>query len=463
MHIIVVGGGKTGIEMSSKLSKDNHVVIIETNKLVVDKITRNEELDVAVIEGSGASYRVLEASGIKRADILVAVTGIDEVNIISCMLGKKYGVKKTVARIRNPEYNQEGSTLSNKQLGIDYIINPENETAQEIKKYIMFPGLNEMEYFADGAIRMMGLVVDSNSSFINQPLKKLQLPQGNIICSILRQDGEVLIPGGNDMLLPGDKIYMLGMSESIHLHRSFNCEEGNQNIIIAGGGKIGFNLSLMLENCKDIKLKTILIDKDLERCKLVAANLKRTLVLCGDVTDFRFMKSQSLDMMDIFVAVTGDDEVNLLSCFVAKQLGVKKTVSEVYKSDYNIILSHVGINKLVSQRMLTIAKAMHLLLRGHVLNFRIIQEDKVEALELVVPKEAPICHKPLKDANLPKGILVGTITRGKLTFIPSGKDRIHPQDRIVVFTLHELIPELENAFAIPIESVTKTINNLLVN
>jgi trk system potassium uptake protein len=454
LHVIIIGGGQVGTELSSRLSQDHDVVIIERNREVAKKI--EDGLDVMVLEGSGASSAVLEKAGIKKANLLIAVTETDEVNIIACMLAKKFGVSKTVARIRNPEYDHDGSVLTNEQLGIDYVINPEAETAREIKKIIDFPGINEIEYYADGAIKMIGLTVKKGNPMINKPLKDLQLPQKMIICSIVRKDGEVIVPGGYDTFQAGDEVYILAVTGSIDVHTILNRQERvNHNIVIAGGGKVGLRLAELLEGSRPLRVKVKLIEKDPERCSTIAGSLNRTVVLNGDVSNYNFLKAEEINHTDVFVAVTGDDEINLLSTLLAKKLGAKHTVSEVVRPDYNIILNSIGIDKVVSPRILTAARIMRLILKGQVISLTIIKEEKAEILELILPEKALVCRRELMHVGLPKGVLVGAVSRGNKTFIPGGKDILMPGDRIVVFTLHHRIPDIERLFAAPTRTIRK--------
>ena len=454
MHVIIIGGGQVGRELSSRLSQEHDVVIIERSAEIAKNM--ENELDVMLVEGNGASSSVLEQAGIKKATLLIAVTEIDEVNIIACMLAKQYGVPKTVARVRNPEYDHVGSVLTNEQLGIDHVINPEAETAKEIKKTIDYPGINEIEYYAGGVVKMMGLTIRPQNPLLNVPLKDLPLTEGNIVCSIIRESGEVIVPGGDDWLQPGDEVYILGVKGSIDVHTILNREERvNHNIVIAGGGKVGYELAELIEANKTLKMKVKLIEKSAERCQTVAASLNRTVVLHGDVTNPKFLKSEEIEKTDTFVAVTGDDEINLLSTLLAKKLGAKRTVSEVVRPDYDIILSSIGIDKVVSPRVLTAARIMRLILKSEVVSLTIIKEEKAEILELIVPSKAPVCGKTLIETKLPKGTLVGAISRDDTTFIPAGKDKLLEGDSIVLFTLHKNIHEIERLFSAPTRSITK--------
>lgn len=452
MRIVIIGGGQVGTELSSRLSQDHDVVIIERNNKLADIL--ENQLDAMIVQGNGASSSILETAGIKQTDMLIAVTEIDEVNIIACMLAKKYGVAKTVARIRNPEYDQDGSILTSHQLGIDHVINPEAVAAIEIKKYIDFPGINDVEYYAEGTIKMIGLNVKETDPIVDTPLQEIDLSENSIICCIVRGNGEVIVPGGKDIIRSGDEIYILGKKGSLDFHKVFNREKKkNYKIVIAGGGRVGFKLAELIESSSPLKTRITLIEKDLERCKKLAEELTRTNIVNGDVTNCNFLRSIELEKTDIFVAATGDDEVNLLSTLLAKEMGTLQTISEVIRSDYNIILNSIGINKIVSPRLLTAAQIMRIILKGNVINLTILKEEKAEIIELILAENAHCSGKMLKDAGLPKGVLVGAISRDNNTFIPGGNDYLLSGDRIVVFTLHDLISKVENLFSAPSKSL----------
>ncbi len=445
MRIIIIGGGEVGVELSRRLAPDHDVVIIEQKKSIASKI--EAEIDCQVIVGNGASTAVLDASGIRMAGMLIAVTETDEVNMIACMLGKRFGVEKTVARLRNPEYTEGNHVLNSELMGLDYIINPERLAAEEIAYFILNPGIIESDYYAGGRVHVSGYKVDKSFPYINLPLKDVKMPSSTIVCAIIR-NGKVIIPGGKDMLLEDDEIYVLGKTDNKTARFWASRRVSNyQRIIIAGGGRVGTQLARYLEESLSSSIIIKIIDKDQDCCERLAEDLMRTQVFHGDVTDVNFLQSINLGEADIFVAVTGDDEINLLSTLLAKKMGAKKTVSEVIRKDYKLILSSIGIDRVVSPRLLTAKMIMRLITRGTIVSMTILHEGKAEMMEAVVPAGAPIAGRKIKDSGLPEGVLLGAIARNSGIIIPDGSERILEGDRIVFFALPDQAESLDKLFS----------------
>lgn len=448
MKIIIIGGGEVGSELAKRLSgEDMDVILIEQNPKIVREI--QNKLDVMVIRGNGASVNTLAKAGLKDTDLLIAVTQIDEINIIACMIAKKFGVKRTVARIRNEEYEDGSQVLTNEQLGIDIIINPEKVAAEEITKIIRTPNVDEIEYFVDRRVLVIGFTVYPSSKIVNQKIKALPLPESSIIGAITRENGEVVIPRGEDVILPNDKLYIIGkkdlLSEIGWLIRHHT--DRTQNITIFGGSRIGLHVARLLEKNKKNGFNLKLIDKDLDKCKDICMYLNKTMVINGDVTNLEFLKQEDIPNTDVVVAVTGDDEVNLLTSLLAKQLGVKKTISEVVKADYNIVLNKIGVDSIISPRLLTVGQIMKLIRKINIVSLTILKNEKAEIVELIVPKNARIVGKKLAEANLPRGINIGTLVRDNNITIPNGSTEIRAGDRLVMFVKKEMNKILEESFS----------------
>ncbi|MDW7650784.1 MAG: Trk system potassium transporter TrkA [Bacillota bacterium] len=445
MRVIIIGGGEVGTELARSLSSDHDVVIIEQNKMVATKL-RNE-IDCQFILGNGASTAVLEAAAVRKAGLLIAVTETDEVNIISCMLGKRFGVDKTVARLRNSEYTHGKHILHNELMGIDYIINPERVAGEEIAHFILNPGIIESDYYAGGRVHLSGYRVDKGFPFINKKLQNIKMPSGSIICTIIRGD-EVILPGGGDVLLEEDEIYVLGKtSNRATLFWGAKKEVSNQRVVIAGGGRVGLQLAQLLEQSPSAPHHIKVIDKDGDHCEEISEELKYTQVYHGDVTDVQFLKNIHINETDIFVAVTGDDEINLLSTMLARKMGAQRTVSEVIRQDYQLILSSIGIDKVVSPRLLTATIIMRLVRTDNIVSMSILRDGKVQLMEAVIAQGSAIDGKRLKDIGFPKGVLFGAVAREEKIIVPDGNQRIYAGDRVVVFMLPEHADRLAGIFS----------------
>ncbi|UMZ74002.1 Trk system potassium transporter TrkA [Natranaerofaba carboxydovora] len=447
MRVIVVGGGTVGVEICTKLAEKEHdVVLIEKDPQKLDKIAKN--VDAMLIEGDGVSLSTLKKAGVEEAGLLIAVTEVDEVNMIASMMAKRCGVKKTVARIRNPEYTDETMSFTNDQLGIDIIINPERVAALEIAKIIKAPNVKGIEYFSGGKVQMVGLTVEEESPIANSRIKNIKFPSDSNVVAIVRNNQEVVIPGGEDMIYPGDVIYLLGEKGLLASLGTLtrHPDKKAENIMVIGGGRIGLELCKLLEGVKKHGFHVKLVEKDAKRCAFLTEELNKTLVLNGDGTNLKFLQEEDLEDVDVVVSVTGDDKTNLLSSVMSDRLGVSKTIVEIIKSDYEAVLDTMKVNAAISPRLLTAAQILKLTIESDVISMTILGNYKAEILELNVPADAPIVNKKLAKAKLPKGILVGAIVRKGRVITPGGQDSILPDDRIILFSMEECSNKVSKYF-----------------
>ena len=447
MKIIIVGAGEVGTELAKRLTQEKHdVIVLEKNIKKASNIMNT--LDVMVIGESGHRVSALEQAGIKSADVLIAATDTDEINIMSCMIAKKLSSIKTVARVRNPEYGSKGLLFSNEQLGIDIMINSEEVMASEITKLIKTPAVNEIAYFANGKIELLSFSVKEDSELIGKQINTLRKSHDFLIIAIVRVTGEVVIPHGKDEILPNDSIYVVGktgfMSELSWLVRTKN--KRAKSVMILGGGKHGLMLGKMLEKNKNgMSLK--LVEKSEQRCQELSEALCKTLILNGDARDLTFLKEQNMEHIDILVSLTGSDEINILTAALAKELGVKKTIIEISRPDYEFATRALKIDSFISPRHLVASQLAKIFRKRNVVSETILREGKAEVLELMVPAESVVTNKNLINLKLPKGIIIGGIVRRGRVIIPKGEDKILPGDRVIVFTDSELVPEVELLFS----------------
>ena len=448
MNIVIIGGGGVGYELARNLSgKEQDVVIIERDPERAKML--NERLDVMVVEGNGANVSILQKAGINKAAMLIAVTHIDEVNIIACMVAKRLGVKFTVARVRDAEYFEKSHTLIQEQMGIDYVINPEKAAAMEISKIIHFPDATDIEYFAQGKVMMVGMIADEKAGITNQSLTELPLPTGCIIVGISRPGGKFLVPDGSDMIKPGDKIYLQGKANVLrdvsgmlhHEHLKV------QRVTILGGGMTGFRLASILESDKRGRSFSVkLVEKDTERCDELSRSLSRTLILQGDATDLSFFKEEEIEDADVLVAGSRDDRTNLLAGVLGKQMGVKKVVSVVTNLEYMPIFSKLGIDSVVNPHLITAAQILRFTHTENVVGLSVLQDENAEVVELILPGNSPMVGKKMKKAPFPRGMIIGTIVRGDEVIVPHGETVLKSQDRLIIFALPRISQQLDNLF-----------------
>ena len=448
MRIIIIGGGGVGFALARLLSgEDQDVVVVEKNPELARTI--NEELDVMVNCGNGASVIALEKAGIKNAEMLIAVTEVDEVNMVACMLAKKFNVPITVARVRNPEYYEGSSILTNEQLGVDIFINPERVAAYEIAKLIRTPNVEEIEYFAKGQIKMVSFFVDEDTKMIDQPLHKIPLPKESIVAAIERKNGDIIVPGGNDLINSGDKVFILGKKWDLNdISWLFQKKESSViQVVILGGGRIGYQVAAMLESNKKNSCNVKLIEKDVECCEEIASQLNKTLVLRGDATNLSFLEQEEIQDADVLVAVTGDDRTNILASVLAMQFGVQKTICEAINQEYIPLFHTIGIDHAISPRLLTASQILKLTRKGEILSMSLIEDGKMEIVELTVSPAAKVLHGKIKHAGIPKGILIGAILRNGKIIMPRGDDTILAGDNLIVFTRPQMNNQLGRLFA----------------
>jgi trk system potassium uptake protein TrkA len=407
----------------------------------------SDHLDVQILQGSGSNPRILEESNLKNADIILAVTDKDEVNLVACFFANLIAPEiQKVALIRNPDYIRYREALTRDILNIGLVINPEMEVVNSILRILSAPEVEEVNDFVGGRIKMLGkhLLPDSPLN----GLKLMDLPEKiernrMIIAALLRQE-QLIIPKGTDTLRAGDFVYFVCQSRDIDkILRLFGkTTTPLKNILVVGGGNIGFPLAKELE-ARRFNVK--LIEKDPQRCQTISTKLKRTLVLQGFATDQKFLEQENIGHMDMVVAVTWDEEMNILSCLLAKRLGAKKTIARVNKMPYIPLVQAIGIDHIVSPRLSAINTLFPYLRRGKVISTVTIRGKAAEVLEAEALAKSAIVGKPLKDLQFPKEALFLCIFRGNEVFIPSGDSIIEPGDRVLILSTGKVIPLVEQA------------------
>ncbi len=446
MRAIIVGAGKVGFEIAKKLTEDGHdVVVIDRDESALREVEEN--LDVLAIHGNGASTRVLEEASIRDAGLFIAVTDVDEINIIACMIAKKLGVKTTIARIRNPEYQGlKNWTLSNKQLGIDSVINPEEAVAYEIIKFLRAPAATDIEYFADGRIQMVGFSVQEGSPIANRTIKEANVT----FCTIgaILRDGEVLVPRGTTRIQPGDSIFIIGKS-GVPTEIGWLVGKRDQvtrNVVILGGGRTGFILAQYLEKHREYGPFVKLIERDREACEELAEKLHHVLVVNGDGTRPDFLREESIRAADSFIAVTDQEQTNLLAGFMAKDLGVQRVIAELHREDYVPIARKMGIDVTVIPRLITASTILRSVPKPNVMSLSLLKEGNLEVLEMIVSQGCRVCSKPLRHIGLPEDVVVGAIIRGDGVIVPRGDTVMCPGDHVLIFAAPTAVPSLEACF-----------------
>ena len=431
MRVVIVGAGKLGYQLADFLAKEQYETILIDHEAGQLEAAKNS-LDVLTINANGASPITMEDPEIAGADILIAVTKSDEVNMVACILAKKHGIKHTVARIRDMQFISEAKDYLKQNFDIDLMLNPELITANEINRILMTPAALNVEDFAHGKVRLFEAKVRRKSKLANIPLKDLQLPDG-VLAGMIYRDHTMIIPHGDDCLAVHDNAYFIGIPEEIEkfsknfVHRDTHRPE---RVIIIGAGRTGRELAALLDKQK-VSVKVI--DTDAERCRLMSQRLTNGIAICGDGTDIDLLLEEGVDSADVVVCLTEDDRLNLMLALLAKHLKAKRTVVRVARNEYTELMEKVGVDIVVSARLLSASEVLAFARRGGVERVSLLEGAKAEAVEVIVQKGAPVAGIRLMDAKLPKECLVCAYVRDNTAYIPRGSTVLEPGDRAILF------------------------------
>ena len=447
LRIIIVGLGQVGTHLAKVLAYENHdVSVIESNSNLCQQVQEN--LDVQVLNGYGTDYRMLETAGIKNADMVVAFTGFDEQNILTCQMAAKYGVQQKIARIRNVNFFQNPDHFSMEDWGVDVAIQPELETAKEIVLLIKRSAATDVLEFAEGKLQLVGIRLGPDCPVLNKTMQDVSMEFNDYhfrAVAILRNN-RTIIPTGQDVYLQRDQIFFIAVSEEISniVQLMGKSEEKLHQIMILGGGRIARETAHILENEKDLQIK--LIESNPEKTLMLADKLRKTLVIEGDGRDFDLLATEGILETDALVSLTDDEETNILTSLLAKHLGVSKTIALVNRNEYIPIMAPIGVNAAVNTNIITSNAVLRLIRRGDVVSVASLPGIDAEILEYRVSSNAKITKKPLSKISFPKGAILGGITRNDSVFIPVGTSQIQSDDRVVVFALPEAIQPVEKYF-----------------
>jgi trk system potassium uptake protein TrkA len=446
MKIIIVGAGQVGYHLADRLSQeDQDVVVIDSDPERAEHI--GDRLDVLAIAGNGASIHVLENAGVAGADLFLAVTNKDEVNIIGCLAADRLGVKSKVARISSPEFYIEGSVLSREQLGIDVMINPERESARETFALLTSEAATELVRFADGKVFLIGIRVMPGAPVAGKTISQLdQEFTGRQYTTVaINREGETEIPRGSSRIETGDHIFLLSPADQMPGLATLSGHEPYRlrRVMIAGGSEEAVYLARTLTE-HDVAYS--ILDIDRSRCVELSSLLPEALVLQGDATDAELLEMEGISGVDGFVAYTGQDETNMLSSLLAKASGVRKVVSLLHRRQYIPLANKVGIDAAVSPRLSAANSILRYLHRANVLGVVALKGIEAEAIEVRIAREAPAVGRPIQSLKLPRGGVVGAIIRHGKLIVPRGGNAVEVGDRVVLFALPETMPQLERLF-----------------
>lgn len=446
MRILIIGAGEVGRFIAERLVREGHdLVVLDTNARAISSIN---ELDVYGAVGDGTDPQVLRENGIHSADLVLAVSRDDAVNLTACAFASRLGATRTVARL-SAVRTAEDERLAREAFGIDFVINPDAEAAREIAALLEGRAVTDSMEFDGGRIQVVGVRVDEESRMANRNLAELreEYPDANVLVVAMVRDGETIVPRGNHRILPGDRLYIIGSREDLGpfvTTRDQPVRSSGRRFLVVGGGAVGEAVAKRLE-ASDFDVR--LLEKDRERSEELAATLAKTTVLLGDGTNLAALRECGVADVDGFVSVSGDEETNVMSALLARHLGAPKVVALVKRTDYIPVLKEIGLDAAVNPRLTTAGAILRFVRRGHILQVSTFKDIDAEVLELAVGERCRIIGKPLRDVRFPRDAILGGYSRNGVFGIPHGDTVLEAHDHVIVFAQPSAIPKVEKTFS----------------
>lgn len=449
MKIVIIGAGEIGYDLASVLSKEKHdVTVVDHQKECLSKAA--ETIDVLTVVGNATSGKDLVKAGVKTADILISVTSVDEVNIITAMMSKRLGAKMVIARVRSDEFSHENAPLTPKDLGIDVMIHPELSAAREIAHLLKRSAASDVINLAENRMQLIGIRLERNSPLIAKSLIDYAAEYSNFTFRVVAigRRGRTIIPKGPVKLQAFDQIFVLAKTEDIPkiVETTGKKETELHSIMIAGGSAIGAMIARILcsDQKKDWSIK--LIEPNYEKAEELAIELKNAMILHGNPTDPDLLATEGISEMDAFIAVTDDEESNIISCLMAKHLDVKKTVALVSKPDFIPLSQTIGLDAVINKKVAASNEIHRFVRQGNVISVTELRGIKAEVIELRATAKSKIVGKELQKIKLPESCVIGGVLCDGSVEIATGLTIIHPDDRVMVFCLPEAIDKVTQFF-----------------
>jgi trk system potassium uptake protein TrkA len=456
MRVVICGGGQVGYGIAERLAAEqNDVSVIDTSPQRIQII--RDSIDVRGLVGNGAHPDVLAQAGAEGADMLIAVTLHDEVNMVACQAAHSlFNVPTKIARIRSRSYRDPAwsDLFSGDHLPIDLIISPEVEVGEMIVRRLQLPGAVDIVRFADDRIIVVGVECLEDCPVVDTPLDQLTelFPDLKAVVVGIFREGRMIVPHSEDSMLAGDLVYVVASHDQVRRALSvFGHEEKEATrVVIAGGGNVGFYVAHALEE-RNAKTRAKVIEPSKERATIIADQLKRTLVLQGSALDREILREADIEEDDTLVAVTNEDQINLLSCVMAKRLGVRSTMALVNSPVFGGLTESLDIDAVVNPRAVTVSKILQYVRRGRIRAVYSIQNGEAEVLEAEALNTSPLVGKPLRELELPDGIRIGAIYRNGTVLMPSGGLVIQTKDRVIIYAASERVRQVEQMFRVSLE------------
>lgn len=446
MKVIIAGAGEVGHQIAQLLTQEGHdITIIEKDVERIEVL--KDKLDVLFVHGDATREKILERAGISKTNLFVAVTDDDPANIIACMIAKGHGAKKRIARMKQIEYSKT-SKINTKNLGIDFIVRPRNIIANEICNTINYLNAHEVGEFADGKVVYIGYPIAKDSQFIGSSIGDLKKKIAHIKCTVMALTGvddKVEMPKGGEPIDEGDVISFVIAKKDINLLREiFNFKtDPTSDVFILGGGQVG---TLLARRLIDARHNVKIIENSATRCEVLSNKLDEAMVICTNGIDTDTLKEEGVDEADVYVAVTNDENANILGALLAKRFGVKRVITIVKQANLVSLSDSLGVDVTINPRLATASAIMKYVRGDKVFGVTMLNEENTEVVELQLSKKSPVVSKEYKNMDIPEGIRVGAIVRKDQVIIPDDEEVFLEGDHVIVLSFMDKVSKMEKLF-----------------
>ncbi|QDU68087.1 Trk system potassium transporter TrkA [Engelhardtia mirabilis] len=447
MDIVIVGAGEVGFHLADILARESHrVSVIDSDPGKIRRL--RETLDVQALEGDGTQASVLASAGASTADLFIAVTDNDHINMVASPLARRMGSKRVILRLKDTWRLQGYSFFYKQALGFDVALSTDELSAQEIIRTVREQHALEVESFADGRVQLRRVRISESGELTSAALSKLDLPDNVVVAAIARKKS-FFAAHGDDRLEKGDQVYLIGRSAALDQFEFLTGARrlGRRSVVIMGGGRVGSQLAMRLSELPGLSIR--ILERDPDRARTIAARFpENVMVLVGDATDTDLLREERFDKVNVFIGATADDEDNLIACQLAKSYGAERTVALLDKPSYRDIYDVMGVDFAISPRILCANRILRFVRSEAVMSIAVVAEGRGEVIEIEARLPGGKSDVKLKHLGLPKGVVVGAVVHGDDVTIPRGETTIRNGDRLIVFSLAESVEELSEFFGV---------------
>jgi trk system potassium uptake protein len=447
MNVMIVGAGEVGFNIAERLCREGHQVTIVERDAEHARYLRNA-LNALVVEGNGASIQTLEEANVDAMQLFIAVTDLDEVNLVTCLLAHDHHVPRIIARIKTLEYTSAEWKRNAEKLGIDLIINPQMAVTEDICHSVAYTSASEVVEFAHGRVVFLGYPIGPTSPLADISMQTLGEIRGlyRMIVTGIDRDGATITPRGEDVVKPGDTLYFVCNKRDLPaITDLFGFEERlTKSVFVLGGGKVGRQVAAKLAA---LRYRVKIVENNRAICEELAASLEGVQVLNAAGTDIEALRNEGLEKADVFIAVTGDDQSNILCSLLAKRHGAKRAIALVDQPVYVTLSPSLGVDVCISPRLATAGAILKYVRQAEVVSMAVVEQSDSEVIEFSLPDTSTILHRPLKSLEIPQGAIVGAIVRGEEAIVPSGDDCFEAGDHVIVFSLPDAVKAVSKYFS----------------